>query len=168
MKIIRRNRKTLCIEISKDSEAIVRVPWFCTKQRINSFIKSHEAWISEKLNAAKQNKKPPLTNLEVENLRLKAKTELPELVEHYAKLMGVTPSGIKITSAKTRFGSCSPKNSICFSLYLMQYPKEFIEYVVVHELAHIVHHNHSKQFYELIKKYMPDYKERKKLSNGGN
>lgn len=77
--------------------------------------------------------------------------------------MGVSPTGIKITSAKKRFGSCSGKNSLCFSFMLMQYPEEAVDYVVVHELAHIRHHNHSRDFYRFIEKYMPDYKEREKL-----
>ena len=74
--------------------------------------------------------------------------------------MGVEYSGVKITSAKTRYGSCSAENSICFSYLLMLKPLRAVDYVVVHELAHTVHHNHSRQFYALIEKYMPDYKER--------
>ena len=82
---------------------------------------------------------------------------------HYAAIMGVVPTGIKITSAKTRFGSCSSKNSLCFSLYLMAYPDRAIDYVVVHELAHIRQKNHSPAFYAEVAKVMPDYKERVKL-----
>ena len=74
--------------------------------------------------------------------------------------MGTDYTGIKITSAKTRYGSCSAKNSLCFSLYLMQKPLYAVDYVIVHELAHTVHHNHGKDFYKLIEKYMPDYKDR--------
>ena len=77
--------------------------------------------------------------------------------------MGLEPTGVKITSAKKRFGSCSAKNSICYSWRLMLYSKEAIDYVVVHELAHIAHKNHGPQFYALIEKYLPDYKEREKL-----
>ena len=54
----------------------------------------------------------------------------------------------------------SGKNSLNFSYRLMMYPKEAIDYVVVHELAHIKHHNHSADFYKLIEQYMPDYKKR--------
>ena len=92
-----------------------------------------------------------------------AKEYLPERVDYYSRLMNVKPTGIKITSAKKRFGSCSGKNSICFSYYLMLYPKEAVDYVVVHELAHIRHHNHSKDFYNFVSQFMPDYKEREKL-----
>ena len=77
--------------------------------------------------------------------------------------MGVEYGSVKITSAQKRFGSCSGKNNICYSYILMQYPIEAIEYVVVHELAHTVHHDHSRDFYNLIAEYMPDYKQREKL-----
>ena len=77
--------------------------------------------------------------------------------------MGLKPTSVKITSAKGRFGSCSAKNGLCFSWRLMAYPERAVRYVVVHELAHIAHHNHSPAFYALVEKYMPDYKERQKL-----
>ena len=73
-----------------------------------------------------------------------------------------------ITGAKTRFGSCSSKGNISFSYRLMMYPEPAREYVVVHELAHLVEMNHSKRFYAIVERYLPDYKERKKqLKNGG-
>ena len=84
-------------------------------------------------------------------------------VDYWSDIMGLTPTGLKITSARTRFGSCSGKNSLCFSWRLMQYPREAIDYVVVHELAHIRHHDHSPAFYALIERYMPDWRERMKL-----
>lgn len=99
----------------------------------------------------------------MEALRRRAKAELPPRVAYYSQILGVTPTGIKITSAKKRFGSCNGKNSICFSLYLMQYPQAAIDYVVVHELCHIRHHDHSPAFYRLVESVLPDYKERERL-----
>lgn len=84
-------------------------------------------------------------------------------MEYYSAVMNLYPTGVRITRAKKRFGSCSGKNSLCFSCFLMQYPLEAVDYVIVHELAHIRHRNHSKEFYDLIAGYMPDYKQREKL-----
>ena len=81
----------------------------------------------------------------------------------YAAQMNVYPTGITITGARTRFGSCSPKNRLSFSFRLMDYPMDAIEYVVVHELAHILHKNHSAAFYAEIEKILPDWRERNKL-----
>ena len=77
--------------------------------------------------------------------------------------MGVSPTGIKITTARKRYGSCSGKNSLCFSCFLMEYPEEAVDLVVVHELCHIREKNHGPRFYALLEHYLPDYKERKKL-----
>ena len=93
----------------------------------------------------------------------KAKNYLPGRVVHFSTLMGLTPAGIKITGAATRYGSCSSKNRLCFSWRLMRYPDEAIDAVVVHELAHIAHKNHGRDFYDCINSVMPDYVLRKKL-----
>lgn len=77
--------------------------------------------------------------------------------------MNLYPTGLKITSARTRFGSCSGQNSICFSWRLMDYPELAIDYVVVHELAHIVHKNHGSQFWALVERYLPDYRARRAM-----
>ena len=91
---------------------------------------------------------------------------IPGRVEHFAARMGVRPTGVKITSAKSRFGSCSGKNSLCFSWRLMAYPPEAVDYVVVHELAHITVKNHSRAFYRLVEQYLPDWRERRELLKG--
>ena len=103
------------------------------------------------------------TEEDIKRLRSAAKLILPERVKYYSEIMGVAPKSIKINSAKKRYGSCSGENNINFSLYLMDKDERFIDYVVVHELAHIRHHNHSKAFYSFIEEFLPDYKERKKL-----
>ena len=84
-------------------------------------------------------------------------------MEHYARLMGVQPAGVRITGARTRFGSCSGSNRICFSWRLMDYPEAAVDYVVVHELAHIVHKNHGPQFWALVARYLPDWRARRAL-----
>ena len=77
--------------------------------------------------------------------------------------MGLKFSRITITGAKTRFGSCSSKGNISYSYRLLLYPDAAIDYVVVHELAHLVKMNHSAQFYKIIESVLPDYKERIRL-----
>lgn len=161
----RSQRKTLALEIKKSGEIIVRAPLKLSEKKINSFVASHEEWIEKNMKKVQERKEnhPEPDEKEIEELRQKAKEYLPERTAYFAKIMGVEYTSLKITSAKTRYGSCSGRNGICYSLYLMQKPKEAIDYVIVHELAHTVHHNHSAQFYALIEKYIPDYKERNRL-----
>ncbi|MGN0549984.1 MAG: M48 family metallopeptidase [Acutalibacteraceae bacterium] len=163
--VIRSDRKTVALQINQDGELIVRVPKRFPKYKINKLVEKHREWIEKKTAEAVSRKENTheLSAEEISELKNRAREILPKLTEKYAKIMGVSYGTVKITSAQKRFGSCSAKNNICYSYILMQYPIEAIEYVVVHELAHTVHHDHSKAFYALIEKYMPDYKQREKL-----
>jgi len=94
----------------------------------------------------------------VQIYRMLAKNILTEKVQDFAKLMSVTPNAVKINGAKTRWGSCSAKKSLNFSWRLIMADDDVIDYVVVHELAHIVEMNHSKQFWAVVEAVLPDYK----------
>ena len=163
--LIRSKRKTLAIEITRDARLGVRAPLRCSQARIEQFLAEKQAWITLHLQKMQQRREnhPEPTPEEEALLRKKARNLLPGLVNRYAVQMDVQPAGITITGARTRFGSCSPKNRLSFSFRLMDYPMEAIEYVVVHELAHILHKNHSAAFYAEIEKVLPDWRERNKL-----
>ena len=77
---------------------------------------------------------------------------------NYAKILGVTPTAVRINGAKTRWGSCSGKNSLNFSWRLMLAPEPCVDYVVVHELCHILHHDHSPAFWQAVEQVVPDRK----------
>lgn len=166
--LIRSSRRTMALEITRDGRLLVRAPQCAPQAVIDRFVASHTDWIAAHLEKQRQRAQahPPLTEDEIAALRQKARDILPGRVAHYAGRMGVAPTGVKITGAKTRFGSCSAKNSLCFSLYLMAYPDAAVDYVVVHELAHIRHKNHSPAFYAEVARVMPDYRERRKLLKG--
>ena len=163
--LIRSKRKTLAIEITRDARLVVRAPLRCSQARIEQFLTEKQTWITlhlQKMQQRRENHPEPAPEEEA-RLRKKARDLLPGLVARYATQMDVHPTGITITGARTRFGSCSPKNRLSFSFRLMDYPMEAIEYVVVHELAHILHKNHSAAFYAEIEKILPDWRERNKL-----
>ena len=88
---------------------------------------------------------------------------IPILVEKYALKMNLFPTTISYRKNKRTWGSCNYKNGLNFNILLMKFPIELMEYVVIHELAHIEHKNHSKKFWDLVQKYCPDYKQREKL-----
>lgn len=135
-----------------------------SEQKIAEFVESNKAWINEKLSFQQRRKENSDRISKMENqLREAAHRTIPELVYYYSEMMKLYPTSVKITSAEKRFGSCSGKNGLCFSWRLMAYPREAVDYVVVHELAHIKYHNHSREFYSLIAKYMPDYKIRQRI-----
>ena len=161
--LIRTDRKTVGITVKAGGEVQIRAPKRMKYADIEKAVRLHADWLKDSI--AKMKDKPVSPVLDAQQtafLRTQAKKLLPVLVDYWAKRIGVTPTGLKITSARKRYGSCSGKNSLCFSLYLMQSPMDSVEYVVVHELCHIKHHNHSKDFWALVEQYLPDYRERKK------
>lgn len=163
--LIRAKRRTMSLQLDRDGRAVVRAPYGVKKEFIDRFVAEHEVWLA-RAREKQQNRRlahPEPTDEERKALLAQAREYLPMRVDYWSGIMGLMPTGLKITSARTRFGSCSGKNSLCFSWRLMQYPPEAIDYVVVHELAHIRHHNHSPAFYALIERYMPDWRERMKL-----
>lgn len=164
-RIVRSRRRTMALELSRDGELIVRLPYGVSDRAAAQFVRAHADWIARARarQEARQLAHPEPSPEEAEKLRKRAKEVLPGKVAYYAARMGVTPTGIRITSARTRFGSCSGKNSLSFSWRLMAYPEDAIDYVVVHELAHIRHHNHSREFYEFVARFLPDYRRRAAL-----
>ena len=90
--------------------------------------------------------------------RKQAKEQLTGLADFYAKKIGVQYHKITIRNQVTRWGSCSSKGNLSFNLKVMCAPKEMIEYVVLHEVMHLKHFDHSKAFWQSIEEVMPNYK----------
>lgn len=100
--------------------------------------------------------------------RKQARKVLSERVEFFARQHGMKAGKIRISSARTRWGSCSSKKTLSFTWRLVMAPKEVIDYVVVHELCHLKEMNHSKAFWAQVEAILPDYKSRRKwLKNHG-
>ncbi len=135
-----------------------------SQSHINNFIKIKRTWIEKHVRRMQSSpQRPELTQTEIDMLKKQARLVLPKRLEYYSKRMGISYADVKITSAATRWGSCSGKNVICFSYRLMLTPQEAQDYVVVHELAHVVHKHHKEQFWALVASVFPDYKQRRAL-----
>ena len=163
--IIYSKRKTLCLQITRDGRVVIRCPYRTSMQRIEEFYKAHSEWVKKKLEITKGRMTPidNLSDAEIEELKKRAWEYIPSRVDHFAKIMDVTPSNVSINQAKTRFGSCSSKQRLNFSCNVMRYPTDAIDYVIVHELAHIKELNHSKRFWAIVEGVLPDYKDRQKI-----
>ena len=166
--LIRSDRRTLSVEVDSSGAVLVRAPRLMPKWRIEAFVRERQGWIeAAKARQAQRQAKLPQIREEDKPLYVKmAKAILPSKIERYAQRMGVKPTGLTITSAKTRFGSCSGKHRLSFSWRLMAYPEAAIDYVVVHELAHIRYKDHSRAFYGFIESVLPDYRDRIRLLKG--
>ena len=88
-----------------------------------------------------------------------AKQVIPSFVERWSEIMGLSPNKISFRKTKRQWGSCSARNDLSFNTMIMKLPHDVIQYIIVHELAHIKHKHHQKSFWNEIEKYMPEYKQ---------
>lgn len=208
--IIKTNRRSISITISKMGEVIVHAPKRLSMDKVIAFICEKEQWITKKkkeiLDNLEQNKdllnynvfsfcgknfKPHKINgvkkIEIVQNKLlcpdnldetellnkilrwyfkTAKLILNERIEYFASLMQLDYSLLTITNSKNRWGSCDSKGHIKLNFRVIMLPHKIIDYIIIHELAHLIELNHSKKFYKIIECVMPDYqKHRKKLKD---
>lgn len=159
--VIRSDRRTLSVSL-RPGEIIARAPLKMKEKEIYSFIESKKVWIEKNLAKISEREKaiselPAFSKEELSELYEKAKEIIPERVKYYAPKIGVTYNGITIRCQRTRWGSCSSKGNLNFNCLLALFPLEVIDSVVVHELCHRKHMNHSAMFYAEIDKVFPDY-----------
>lgn len=177
--LIRSRRKTLSIQIQADGRVIVRAPLRMPKYQIEKFLTEKQDWIDShvqkiKLKRAQEaaNPIPALTDDQLSQLTARAKIVFHERVSHFAPLTGphgVTYGRITIRHQHTRWGSCSSRGNLNFNCLLLLAPPEVLDYVVVHELCHRIHLNHSAEFWAEVERVMPDYRRRDRwLKENGN
>lgn len=160
--VIRSRRKTLAAEIRRDGALIVRAPLRLPEAEIRRFLHEKSAWIRSHL--AKQQalreqlaQMPAFTQEELAALRQQAQHTIPARVSYYAARLGVTYGRITLRFQKTRWGSCSAAGNLNFNCLLMLAPPRVLDSVVVHELCHRIHPDHSRAFYAEIRRVFPDY-----------
>lgn len=161
VKLFRSKRKTISIEIKHDgiyvrallrmSDTEIQVFW----ERKKDWIQKHLQKQTERIEVAKG--LPPYTYEELHAIAKKALQVIPERVKYYAEIIGVDYGRITIRNQRTRWGSCSSKGNLNFNCLLMLMPDDIIDSVIVHELCHRKHMNHSAQFYAEVEKAFPDY-----------
>lgn len=199
--IIRSNRKTVCIQLTREGEVLVRAPRRCARSYIDQFVRSKASWIaSHQVRLREQRAQADAFVLQdgqrlsycgkdiwvtvlpehrpelVDNRlilptgdmdtvreplrRLTWAAGLPWLRERLAgweATMGIDCAQLKMSAARQRWGSCTQGGVIRISGYLLFAPQEAVDYVLIHELAHRRHFDHSRAFWQLVQEYCPDY-----------
>lgn len=169
------------IILKPPGKIFVNVPHFYTQEQISELLQIHNDWIEKHLQKMIQN------NTKIQNILYEHKDEIlifgvwqkidESLTKKYLKKilfeyinfevskkaseMGLKYGKINIRENKSTLGSCSQKNNLNFSLLLVCANPELIDYVIIHELSHIIHKNHSRSFWECVGKYCKDWKQKR-------
>ena len=162
IEIIRSRRKTMVAEIEADGRVTARVPMRLPLKDIRKFLSEKSSAIEKHIQKRlseneKLSETRPFTADEIQRMADMASEIIPRRVEYYAELMGVTYKRITIRNQKTRWGSCTAEGNLNFNCLLMMTPPEVLDSVVVHELSHRKHLDHSREFYADVYKVFPDY-----------
>lgn len=154
-----------------DGSVEINVPVHLKDSDIISFVESKRKWIEEATKRVderqrSQNDKPVLAPFQEREMRYELKQKLEALIRKWEPIMKVKSNGFTIKKMKTRWGSCNVNNHhLNFNFALARVPDECLEYVVVHELTHLLEPSHNDRFWGLMELYLPGSKElRKKLN----
>lgn len=164
--VIRSSRRSVSLQVKPDGTVVVRAPRLFPQREIRRFVESHSTWIQKqlaKLAAARQlqGEIVPLSKEELKVVTESARQDLTRRCEYWSAIIGVTYGRISIRHQKSKWGSCSSKGNLNFNCLLMFAPDEVRDYVVVHELCHRKHMNHSSAFWETVEHFLPNWKEAK-------
>lgn len=146
----RLNRR-ISLSVRPSGEVRLSFPLFVSQQRALQFLEQKVDWIlASRQRCLARNNTPAISPEEREALRAKAKAYLPERVAQLAQIYGLNYGKVTIRATRSKWGSCTWQNNISLSLYLMMLPSHLIDYVIIHELCHTKHHNHSAAFHALV------------------
>ncbi|HRH23535.1 MAG TPA: SprT family zinc-dependent metalloprotease [Candidatus Magasanikbacteria bacterium] len=164
--ILHRRARLRRITLSVNSKGKVRVtaPKLVPKSVIEKFVRSKHDWIERVLQKIKAVQQLHFSGpkFSYHGNKARAKKIITERVKHFARLHGFSFKRISIKNTSSRWGSCSTKENLNFNYKLIFLSEALLDYVVVHELCHLRHHNHSAQFWKEVVLILPDYRIRER------
>ncbi|NLL76797.1 MAG: M48 family metallopeptidase [Clostridiales bacterium] len=172
--VFRSKRKSYSLSLNENGILIVRIPLYVHDKEVEQILSQKQFWITDRLEEyeERQRSKPINNYTKTQRLALEkrykeaARELIPKRAAYYISaypaLFPHSYSRITVRDQKTRWGSCSSKGTLSFNWRLMLAPPAVLDYVIVHELCHLTHMNHSRDFWECVGTILPDYKKHKK------
>lgn len=173
VEVIRSKRRSMAIQIRTDGSVVARAPMHASDRAVKRFVSAHARWIADNRQEMFERRKkladnpydiPAWESLSAADKKI-AKQKIMEHVDYYANRMEIDYGSISMRNQKSRWGSCSSKGNLNFNYRLAYLPEELLDYVVVHELAHRRHMDHSAAFWEEVETYYPAYKKCRQMLN---
>lgn len=147
----RRSRR-ISLTVRPSGEVRLSYPIAIPTKKALEFLEQKREWVirSKARYAAQRADTPHISAERREELRAEAKAYLPARVAEIANACGLSYGRVTIRATRSKWGSCTWQNNISLSLYLMLLPRHLIDYVIIHELCHTRHHNHSEAFHAMV------------------
>lgn len=144
--------RSIRLMVRGDGSLRLSYPLFASRSRAITFAESRLEWIEHTRQrlAERRASYPTITPQDVERLRREARAYIPQTLARLSSEHGLCYTSLRISSAHTRWGSCSGSNGISISLFVMLLPEHLREFILLHELCHTRHHNHSVAFHLLL------------------
>ena len=160
IEVIRSSRRSLAMELRPDGTLLVRAPRRMSMLRIRAFVALHADWIEkQRRKLAARPAAEKLTEAELAALKKEGRKRFAERAAYFAPLVGVRYGRIAVRSQHTKWGSCSARGNLNFNCLLLLTPPEVLDYVVVHELCHLLELNHSARFWQHVERVLPNWRE---------
>lgn len=160
--LIYSDRTSISLQIRSDGTVLVRAPKRMSQRQVDAFVESKKDWLTKHLQRLPSERPTVLTQTELEALKKQAKSDLESRVKRFAPLVDVTYGRVTVRAQKTRWGSCSAKGNLNFNCLLMLTPDAVRDYVVVHELCHRRHLDHSASFWAAVSRVMPNWQQHRR------
>jgi predicted metal-dependent hydrolase len=148
--------KRVSIKIDQNRQVSLIIPPRFPEYLAKQFIIQKQAWIEDKLSTIPEN---IYTQEHYKQNKESAREIITNRVQYWTQIMGLSYNRLSIRHTNTRWGSCSSKRNLNFSYKLMFLEPELMDYIIIHELAHLVEMNHSKRFWNIVSTYCEDYRE---------
>lgn len=169
VEVTRKRMKNVRLRVRTDGTVVASAPYHVSDAEIERFVREKRAWIRRQQQAAANSpaaRAAQATPQELEQWRAVVKACVPPLVEAWEPIMGVKVQKLAYRNMTSRWGSCQPSTGrVCINIRLALYPPECLEYVVVHELCHLLEGSHGPRFKQLMDAFMPDWRDRERKLN---
>ncbi len=165
VQMTRKDVRALRIRVKPDGQVAASVPRRMPQRQVEAFIRGKADWIAKQQRRAADSpmaRADDADPAQVRQWRQAVEACVPALVAAWEPLMGVTAGSLAYRNMRSRWGSCQPATGrICINVRLALYPPECLEYVVVHELCHLIEPGHGSAFHALMDGFMPDWRDRR-------
>ncbi len=163
--------KHVRLSVRPSGHVLLSRPWWVREKEALAFLERHKDWLEEIHRKHLSSLPPDLRANDREHYKKnkeRARALLKKKVEYWNRFYGFRFTAIRVADQKSRWGSCSSKGTLSFSYKVLFLPEELQDYLVVHELCHLKEMNHSADFWELVSRTIPRFKERRRdLRKGG-